>query len=644
MLAPLLPDLNSARTGRPSIPYARTLLAVGFALVAIAGAATVYIVLLTGQADRAVRNTFETREEAWRLLSDLDDAETGQRGFLLTANEQYLLPFYQGEKSSQARFADLAKRVSGEPEQADRLNILKSLAAEKLEELRHTIELAQQGQYKAAVDVVKSNRGKALMDRIRSEVDRFLKRELDLLTIRQNTEASLRRSLLVLACLSLVLAIALSGFLARAAHLAMNALRTRTTELEAETKLRRNTEDTLRQAQKIEAIGQLTGGIAHDFNNLLTVILGNLDTIGRRVANTGSGQSAAELGAILTKPLDQAVQGAKSAAQLTARLLAFSRRQPLQPTQLDLNRVISGISDLLRRTLGEKIGMEIITSAGLWPAYADANQVENALVNLCINARDAMPDGGRLTIEAGNTYLDEAYARQFSEVVPGQYVMLSVTDTGTGIPADMLDKVFDPFFTTKGVGEGSGLGLSMVYGFVKQSGGHIRIYSEPNIGTMVRIYLPRLIDAEQTAVAPAAKSDERAPAPRAMSNESILLVEDNEQVRDYARTVLQDLGYDVLEAGDTASALRVLDSGVRIDLLFTDVVLPDVSGRELADVAIQRRPSLPVLFSTGYTRNAIIHQGRLDPGVHLLSKPFTQQSLARKIRELLDARPADEPV
>ena len=294
--------------------------------------------------------------------------------------------------------------------------------------------------------------------------------------------------------------------------------------------------------------------------------------------------------------------------------------------------------DMLRRTLGSRIQVEAVLGGGLWPTLADANQLENALLNLSLNAKDAMPNGGSLTIETANTYLDEAYARRFGDVVSGQYVVMCVTDTGTGISPDVLDRVFEPFFTTKPAGEGTGLGLAMVHGFVKQSGGHIRVYSEEGHGTTVKIYLPRLLQADPVNAVPAGNSHgEEPPIPRAEASETILLVEDNEGVRVYAKGVLEEFGYHVLEAADAKQALGIVAGRPRIDVLFTDVVLPGLTGRELAEKTKEIYPNLPVLFTTGYTRNAIVHQGRLDPDVHLLNKPYTQQELARKLRALLDA-------
>jgi len=432
------------------------------------------------------------------------------------------------------------------------------------------------------------------------------------------------------------MAIILTGTLAIATRHAVSGLIDRTSQLEEESKRRQEAEDSLRQVQKMEAVGQLTGGIAHDFNNLLTIIIGNLDTLKRQLAKAKEGASPPV--AKLSKPLDQAMRGARSAAQLTQRLLAFSRRQALEPVRVDMNRLVTDMLDMLRRSLGEPVSVEAVLGAGLWPTFADDHQLENALLNLALNARAAMPEGGCLTIETSNTYLDADYARRFGDVEPGQYVVLCVTDTGTGIPANVIDHVFEPFFSTKPEGEGSGLGLSMVHGFVKQSGGHVRIYSEEGHGTTIKLYLPRMTSAEEIAAAPAGKAEDTRPVPRGEPHETILLVEDNDGVRDYATDVLRSLGYTVIEAADSPAAIRILTGKPEIDLLFTDVVLPGgLNGRTLAEEVRRKYPDVPVLFTTGYTRNAIVHQGRLDADVHLLNKPYTAQDLARKVRDMLDA-------
>jgi CheY-like chemotaxis protein len=352
------------------------------------------------------------------------------------------------------------------------------------------------------------------------------------------------------------------------------------------------------------------------------VVFGNLETAKRR-AQGGAGD--------LVRPLDAALRGATRAATLTQRLLAFSRRQPLAPRPLNLNRMVTGASKLLQRTLGESIAIETVLGAGLWWTSADLNQLESALLNLAVNARDAMPEGGKLTIETANAHLDEAYAGAHDQVTAGQYVVLAVSDTGAGMPKEILEKAFEPFFTTKGVGHGTGLGLSQVYGFVRQSGGHVKIYSEPGLGTTVRIYLPRLA----STMVPEDAAEEEAPTPVGSRSEVVLVVEDDPDVRAHTTSLLRELGYTVLEAADAPAALRLLDSRA-VDLLFTDVGLPGKNGRELADAARQKFPDLKVLFTTGYARNAIVHHGKLDPGVELIVNPFTYSALAEKVREVLE--------
>lgn len=406
------------------------------------------------------------------------------------------------------------------------------------------------------------------------------------------------------------------------------AVKERTRELEAQAEARKLAEDSLRQAQKMEVIGQLTGGVAHDFNNLLTLVLGGLDVIGRQLPALGDSPAAARI----ARAREMAFQGAQRAATLTSRLLAFSRLQPLAPTVIDANRLVASVCELLRRTLSEAVALETVLADGLWRTHADENQLENALLNLALNARDAMPDGGRLTIETANRHLDEAYMASLAEPVSaGPYVLIAVSDTGTGMDRATLEHAIEPFFTTKGVGRGTGLGLSQVYGFVRQSSGHMRIQSEPGKGTSVNIYLPRHVGDDPRSEAPAPR-----PPGGATGAETILVVEDDAALRSYTVESLRELGYRVLEAGNGAEALTVVDD-TAIDLLFTDVVMPGgLNGRQLADAAVERRPGLKVLFTSGYTRNAIVHQGRLDPGVHMIGKPFSFADLGAKVRALLD--------
>jgi CheY-like chemotaxis protein len=378
--------------------------------------------------------------------------------------------------------------------------------------------------------------------------------------------------------------------------------------------------------QKVEAIGQLTGGIAHDFNNMLAVVIGSLDLAQQRLEAGETARATRNIGA--------ALEGAQRAAQLTARLLAFSRQQPLVPQPLDVNRLVAGMSELIARSIGEQVRVETVLAGGLWRAFADPGQLENVILNLCVNARDAMSasGGGKLTIETVNAHLDDDYAAVHADVAPGQYVLVSLTDTGTGMPAEVAERAFDPFYTTKGPGEGTGLGLSQVHGFVKQSGGHVKIYSEAGTGTTVKVYLPRVSAAAAVAPAEAAQPSE---VPRGRG-EHVLVVEDEERVREVSVEALRALGYRVIEAAGGPGALALLAEGRTVDLLFTDVVMPDMNGRELADKAREARPGLKVLFTTGYTRNAIVHNGMLDADVAFIAKPFTVEQLARKVRKVLD--------
>jgi two-component system, NtrC family, sensor kinase len=399
----------------------------------------------------------------------------------------------------------------------------------------------------------------------------------------------------------------------------------RTERLYAEQDRRQTAEDSMRQAQKMEAVGQLTGGVAHDFNNLLMIIIGNLEAVQRLVGNGTESFSTK-----LQRNVANAMHGARRAATLTQQLLAFSRRQPLSPRPLDVNKLVKGLSEFLVRSLGETIALEVVGTAGLWKVEVDHAQLEAALINLAINARDAMPNGGKLTIETSNAYLDDAYCRQYADVRPGQYVLTSVSDTGMGMSQVVLDRAFEPFFTTKPAGSGTGLGLSQVYGFVKQSGGHLKIYSEVGHGTTIKVYLPRIPEHLLHEEKPARQVAE------AGRGERVLVVEDDHDVRAYAVETLCELNYDVCEASDAEGALKNF-KGQRFDLLLTDVVLPGMNGRQLADQLKSGQSDLRVLFMTGYSRNAIVHHGRLDPGVDMVQKPVTASELATKIREILDA-------
>jgi signal transduction histidine kinase/CheY-like chemotaxis protein len=394
-----------------------------------------------------------------------------------------------------------------------------------------------------------------------------------------------------------------------------------------ESRHRREAEDLLRHTQKMEAIGQLTGGVAHDFNNLLTIISGNLEIAEQSVTQWTEASRDR-----LKRVIRSAASGSQRAVVLTQRLLAFARRQPLDPKVVNVNGLLQGMSEFFQRTLSENIHLEIVGGAGLWQVEVDPSQMEAAILNLVVNARDAMASNGKLTIETSNAFIDEAYALQ-SDITVGQYVLISVTDDGPGMPKDVQDRAFDPFFTTKEPGQGTGLGLSQVYGFVKQSGGHVKIYSEVGEGTTIKIYLPR--NARQ----PDYTADDQHPVVGSKGDEVIMVVEDDPDVRSYLVETLEGLNYQVRAASNADAAIRdFAEDPEPFDLLLTDIVMPGMNGRLLADEMVKRLPGLKVLYMTGYSRNAIVHQGRLDPGVSLLQKPLTQAALGGKVREMLDKR------
>ncbi len=665
-----------------------------------------------------------------QLFSELQDAETGHRGYLLAQDPAYLQPYLVSLDKVPALLLQLQSLAEDKPALMHNLGALQESIDTRLAEIRNSLEISKNQGFEAARQRILTDFGKQAMDKIRAQIDGIVAQmDQEVLRNRGIINSSVDRArlaALLAAALGLLVAIVggialgrnfnrlqnaqeelreqasllqttldntregvaafdpVKGLLAwnprffsfagypddfarvgrqfgefldfdrgradrmfdlgeedaGAAGLAqMSKLRPRLRiggrELECAHKRtqtgsivmtcsditeRLQTEQVARQAQKMEAIVHLTGGVAHDFNNLLQVIASNLDLMARHKEDPKQ----------LAANIEHASIAATRGAQLTRQLLAFARRQPLEPVVVNLGRRVRAMGDLLHRTLGETIEIETIVDAGLWNAFVDVNQVENAILNLAVNARDAMPGGGKLTIELANAVLDEDYARWHDEVTAGQYVMLAVTDTGLGMPADVAARAFEPFFTTKPEGKGTGLGLSMVYGFVKQSSGHAKIYSEVGHGTTIKIYLPRSRRPEEAV----AMFDD---APAAGGSERVLLVEDDEDVRRAVAEMTRSLGYQVIEAKDGEQALEMLQNGAKVDLLFTDVVMSGaVSGRVLANRAQELLPSLAVLFTSGYTENAIIHHGRLDEGVHLLSKPYREPELSRKLRLVLE--------
>jgi signal transduction histidine kinase/ActR/RegA family two-component response regulator len=612
----------------------RTRLPVVFGvLIAVIAVAVVCLSQLQNDRIAWIRHTLEVENALSDLSSTVFQAEAVQRGYILTGQQVYLRPYERARTGLGAQITELEGLTADNPAQRAAASNLRTAVQHKFAELDASIALRRDGRATAG-DSLRDGSTRALTARIAIILRDMRQSEEALLTSRTREAQVINLALLLAVAATGLLVIVFSYLWVRQARKSAHALETAyaalsktNAELVSEMASRTAAEGQVRQMQKMEAVGQLTGGIAHDFNNMLAVVIGNLNMIQRRMA-----KGRTDVGTFV----DSAMEGANRAATLTSRLLAFSRQQPLAPEPIDPNRLVIGMSDLLARTLGETVVVETVLGAGIWRTQSDAAQLESALVNLAVNGRDAMSGGGKLTIETVNSHLDAAYA-QDAGVNPGQYVMIAVTDTGVGMTPEVVDKAIEPFFTTKPVGKGTGLGLSQVYGFVKQSGGHLRIYSEPGQGTTVKIYLPRLFGPEAEVEAPAARG--RA-VPHDELQHTVLLVEDDERVRQFALEALRELGYRVIEADSAARAMTRLRTETKIDLLLTDIVMPETNGRQLAEQALALRPRLPVLYMTGFTRNAVVHNGMLDPGVNFLPKPFTIDQLAVKVREAIQGAAA----
>ena len=589
----------------------------GFLLAAcvIAGVAA----LAAGNAEHWAQHTIIIRERAARLIVAVQAAETSERGYLLTRDPGFRADYDRAKRTIPRIEAELVELSKDNTPEQQRILSLEPAIATRLSVMDETLAYFDAGQVTEAVRMVRSSEGRVIMQRVLEKSREIIAEEQRLYDSRSAWARAQRIGLLLAILFSIIAAVALANSAGAATRRYRRALETNNIALAREIAEREHTESQLRQAQKVEALGRLTGGVAHDFNNMLAIIIGNLDLALKRLTEERP-----------RRLVRNALEGANRAAALTQRLLAFSRQQPLDPKPTDLNRCVAETSNLLHRILGEAITIETVLGAGVWRAMVDNAQLESAILNLAINARDAMPGGGKLTLETSNTYLDAAYADEHDEVAAGQYVLLAITDTGEGMSAQTMAKAFDPFFTTKPVGSGTGLGLSQVHGFIKQSGGHVKLYSELGVGTNVKLYLPRSLAAGDVG-------DEEAPlARRDVVGLSVLVVEDAEKVREFAVEALDHLGYAVHQADGAEAALALLDTDLPLDLLLTDVVMPGLNGRGLADEAARRRPGLKVLYMTGYTRNAIVHNGVLDAGTHLLTKPFTVDQLDRALRGVFE--------
>jgi signal transduction histidine kinase/ActR/RegA family two-component response regulator len=601
-------------------------LVLGFLLLLIAASAAAFLSIRRDDATRQVLQTLEIDGQLHRIQTLVTDAETGQRGFLLTGRLTYLDPYVAAHRELGAALERLAGATVANPVQRRAIADLKTEIATKLAELQQTIDLRVANRPDAALAVINNDSGKETMARIRTILADMSEEERRLFEQRSARAASLNEFGQWAVIGSALLVVILGGLTLYDGRRRLMELQASNLQLAKEVGERRAAESQVLQMQKMEAVGQLTGGIAHDFNNMLAIIVGSLEMARRRLAGTEHPGVA--------RFIDNADEGARRAAALTTRLLAFSRRQALEPRVLDLNALVGGMSEMLRRTIGETIHIETVLSGGLWRVFADPAQVESTLVNLVVNARDSMADGGKLTIETGNADLDERYARAHAEVTPGQYTMISVTDTGIGMTPEVMGQAFDPFFTTKPPGKGTGLGLSQVLGFVKQSNGHVKIYSEVGRGTTVKVYLPRFTGEGPTAV----PVDEGVQSPLGQREELILVVEDDAGVRNLSVEALRELGYSVIHTGSPGEALREIERRPEITLLFTDIVMPEMTGRDLAEKAQALRPGLKVLYTTGYTRNAVVHNGIVDIGTAFLPKPFIIDHLAFKVRQTIDSK------
>lgn len=610
----------------------RIALLSGLALICAATAGTFFLLRAERRADASVVHSLQVQERLSSLTIRAQQSLLGESGYLLVGDQRFVERYAGARRDLEGELAALRREVSENPRQAERAARLERCWEERLSHTDGRIALAMAGRLQEVRESIRELLDRPIIERCRAIVTEMKAEEARRFDLQRH--ASDRQAALLSVWL-LLCAVAVTGVAfwftrralatARETSLARDQLLNANARLHEEAASREAAETQLRQMQKMESIGQLTGGIAHDFNNMLAIVIGSLDLARRRLE-----QDPKRAGG----HIDSAMSGAQRAAQLTSQLLAFGRRQPLAPTALDASQLIRRLSELLRRTIGGKVDFRVDPAIGLWPIFADVGQLESALVNLCLNARDAMPDGGRLTVHTTNVKLDQTYAATHPDVAPGDYVRITVEDSGAGMPDEVRERAFEPFFTTKAQGKGTGLGLSQVYGFVKQSGGHVAIESEIGRGTMVHLYLPRHDGKAAQAESWAIGSESR--LPRARDREIVLVVDDEDKVRELAVDALRELGYMVLQAPGGEAALALLEGQPRIDLLLTDVLMAGMDGAQLAAQVEALRPEIRLLYMSGYPSDGIVRDGMLTDGVALLPKPFTVAQLAARVRQALD--------
>lgn len=592
----------------------------GFLLLLMGCALAVMASINGRRAYALVTRSMQTRHAIADLFGELRDAQAGQSTYLLTGVPEFLRPYLLARKKLAGTQSELHGLMATDPVQTHLLNQLDGLISQKMVMLAQAITLHDAGDPSAAVEAVKAGRGLRLMEQIRTLVaevdDNETHREVAGLRQARRRQQQLLWAIVATTLLALVLAVLVVREEAKQRY----EVEFKNAVLKEQMEHQQATEAQLRQAQKMEAVGQLTGGIAHDFNNMLAVVVGNLEMALRRLQKGTDG---------VENFINNALMGAAKAGDLTKRLLAFSRRQALRPAAIDVNACVQEMFTILSRTLGENIIIQLVLGERLWPAYVDKPQLESAMLNLAVNSRDAMNGQGRLTIETSNAYLDQGYANQHEGLSPGEYVMVSVSDTGQGMTEEVLRKVFEPFFTTKAMGKGTGLGLAQIHGFVTQSKGHVHIHSEVGVGTTVKLYLPRAETVK--ANTPHAQSTLVATLPH-----TVLVVEDNAEVRTFVTAAVEDLGYTALQADNAETAENMLVAHPEVSILLTDVVMPGPSGAQLADVMTRRYPGLRVLLMSGYAKDIVERAAPRDSQIRLLAKPFTIQRLAEALRATLN--------